>query len=156
MVESTADRKKRLGAMKSKAKATGAAQEGGAVEEEEEQGHSAKKMKFRNYLPHDAKLGSDSAKTDKETEESASESKGGDGDRKSKEMNKGKKVETGVDLIQQELAAFDAKDDVKVLPQKPDQDLRMQVDGRLKKLKKRTQRAIVDILREKLKANEED
>jgi len=44
---------------------------------------------------------------------------------------------------------------VVVVPKKPNWDLHSQVEGRLDRLKRRTQRAIVEILREKLQQQQE-
>ena len=122
MVESTADRKKRLAGMKSKAKGEEKEKSDSisSMEADGADSHAAKKMKFRNYLPYDASLGA----TDEKKDGGVSGGKGGEDEAKGEKSSK-KKIATGVDLIKQELAAFDeAKEsaaEMKVLPQKPDQ-----------------------------------
>ena len=64
--------------------------------------------------------------------------------------SKRKRVEEG-DVIKRELAQH-TEEELNIVPKKPNWDLKSQVEDRIQKLKRRTQRAIVEILREKLAA----
>ena len=66
-----------------------------------------------------------------------------------------KKEET--DIIKRELAQYN-EEELNIVPKKANWDLKSQIEGRMNKLKRKTQRAIVDILREKLaeKSDDED
>jgi coiled-coil domain-containing protein 12 len=61
------------------------------------------------------------------------------------------------DVIKLELQKFQ-DNELNIMPKKPNWDLKVQVEGKLQKLKNRTQKAIVEILREKLaeENNEEE
>ena len=103
---------------------------------------SNKRIKFRNYVPHDEKLLS------KRIEENNDNAVGID------------TIVSPSELLKQEIeAALKVKDDEEaaiIAPKKPNWDLKNQVAERLEKLQRRTQRAIVDLLREKIaKENEE-
>jgi len=98
----------------------------------------AKKIKFRNYIPHDATL------------------------LKLLEIDqKEKSVEiTPSELLKREIEAAieeqQNEEDGTIAPKKPNWDLKNQVAGRMTKLQRRTQRAIVDILREKMAQEDEN
>jgi coiled-coil domain-containing protein 12 len=62
----------------------------------------------------------------------------------------GKNADVIVDPIVQELAVFMNEDSVNIVPKKPNWDLKSQVSTRIERLKRRTQRAIVELLKEKL------
>ena len=64
--------------------------------------------------------------------------------------SKRKRAEEG-DVIKRELAQH-TEEELNIVPKKPNWDLKSQVEDRIQKLKRRTQRAIVEILREKLAA----
>jgi len=102
-----------------------------------------KKLKFRNYQPYDTSL----KKLVKETEVKENSS-----------VNLATPVDGRVemDVIKLELQKFQ-DEELNIMPKKPNWDLKVQVEGKLEKLKNRTQKAIVEILREKLaaEANEE-
>ena len=59
------------------------------------------------------------------------------------------------DIIKKELRQFSEDDELNILPKSNNWDLKKQLEPKLEKLRRRTQRAIVDILREKI-ANEVD
>jgi coiled-coil domain-containing protein 12 len=61
------------------------------------------------------------------------------------------------DVIKQELAQYN-EEELNIVPKKANWDLKCQIEGKLIKLKRKTQRAIVDIMREKLaeKSDDED
>jgi len=148
MTETAADRKKRLAAMRQSA----ASKESAAKAEEETHpgtGASEKKIKFRNYAPYDTSLEAQtvSATVDAVQEEvPASKRQRGASDRAVE-----KKPEAA-DIIKQELEkqkAGGASDQV-LAHKKIDHDLKLLMAGKLHKLQKRTHRAIVDIMREKL------
>ena len=86
-------------------------------------------LKFRNYQPYDTSL------VREEVGEIAEVKKGGE------------------DVIKHELAQIQSEE-VNIAPRKANLDLKSQVAGNLDKLKRRTQRAIVDILRERLREEE--
>eukprot|EP00981_Chlorochromonas_danica_P011667 scaffold4203_cov166-Ochromonas_danica.AAC.13 len=58
------------------------------------------------------------------------------------------------DVIKAELEKV-SREEVAIIPKKVNWDLKKQIEGKLEKLRRRTQKAIVEILREKL-ATEED
>lgn len=106
----------------------------------------AKKPKFRNYQPFDKKLAND------ETTSSIVE--------KSNEENIKKKIKSVEDsddahpvvkktLLEEELEKAQ-NEEINLVPKKVNADLKQQIVGKLEKLKRRTQKAIVEILREKL------
>lgn len=59
------------------------------------------------------------------------------------------------DLIKIELAQYN-EEELNVVPKKANWDLKSQIDEKLNRLKRKTQRAIVDILREKLAERSDD
>lgn len=137
------DRKRKLAEIRAKANkgstAEGqkVAQESTAANEEQSE-ESEKKIKFRNYQPYDKTL------------------KAGDKKEASKEntaepivAESSQPLETNI--IRLELQKFEG-DELNIMPKKPNWDLKVQVEGKLEKLKNRTQKAIVEILREKLAA----
>ena len=135
MSDEVQERKRRLAELKEKAK-----KKKGEVEDVTEKGDDEEgepQVKFRNYQPFDPALSLSVV--------SASDN--------SKDI-----VAVGNDselnIIQRELEEFKNKEIV-VAPKKPNWDLHAQVESRLERLKRRTQRAIVEILREKMAAQEE-
>lgn len=64
-----------------------------------------------------------------------------------------KKEET--DIIKRELAQYN-EEELNIVPKKANWDLKSQIEDRMNKLKRKTQRAIVDILREKLAEKSDD
>lgn len=138
------DRKRKLAEIRAKANkgstADGkvAAQDSTAANEEQSEESSEKKIKFRNYQPYDKTL------------------KGGDKKEASKENTSEpivaeSSVPVETNIIKLELQKFQG-DELNIMPKKPNWDLKVQVEGKLEKLKNRTQKAIVEILREKLAA----
>lgn len=113
-----------------------------AEAEAEEDGGARQVMKFRNYQPYDASLAAPATQPDAPAELTAGR---GSGARSADE-----KEPAEVDVIKRELEQFKTEE-LNVVPKKPNWDLKAQVEGRLEKLKRRTQRAIVDMLRDKLR-----
>lgn len=92
-------------------------------------------IRFRNYKPYDSSL------TVKEQEVGTIVVKD------TEVIAKTSRDET--DVIKLELAQYN-EEELNIVPKKANWDLKSQIEGRLNKLKRKTQRAIVDILREKL------
>jgi coiled-coil domain-containing protein 12 len=111
------------------------------VEGEEEGG--GKKIKFRNYQPYDGAL-----KKIKAAAEAAGKENGTD----STVSEVVAPVSKETDVIKLELLKY-RDEELNIMPKKPNWDLKSQIEGKLNKLKKRTQKAIVEILREKLAAD---
>ena len=136
------DRKSRLAALREKANKSKGQDEGSAVEQAA--------IKFRNYKPQDSAL-QQPKKRPHEEGDAATE-----GDSAENRPAKNKKVEAEEqDVIARELKEL-ASDEINIVPKKPNWDLKQQVSGKLDKLRRRTQRAIVDILREKVAAENAD
>jgi coiled-coil domain-containing protein 12 len=101
-------------------------------------------IRFRNYKPYDSSL------VVKEDEPLSN---------MSKDIVEApvvsKRDET--DVIKKELAQYN-EEELNIVPKKANWDLKCQIEGKLIKLKRKTQRAIVDIMREKLaeKSDDED
>lgn len=127
--DEAAQRKRKLAEIRVKSKAS---KSGDTTNEETE----SKKLKFRNYQPYDSTL-FDAAQP------SATEQK--------ESMAKNEKDEKNI--IQKELEQFKSEE-INLVPKRPNHDLKSQIEGKLEKLKRRTQRAIVEILRERM-SNEE-
>lgn len=127
--------------MRAKAQKSGGTAEGTtktpiASSETGDAAHTAeKKIKFRNYQPYDNTL-----KKNMRTEEVKAE-------QEDHATPVSGEVET--DVIKRELKQFQ-DNELNIMPKKPNWDLKVQVEGKLLKLKNRTQKAIVEILREKL------
>lgn len=100
-------------------------------------------IRFRNYKPYDSSL------VAKEDELLCKITKDIDAPMATK------KDET--DVIKKELAQY-SEEELNIVPKKANWDLKCQIEGKLIKLKRKTQRAIVDIMREKLaeKSDDED
>lgn len=60
------------------------------------------------------------------------------------------------DILQAELALVSQDDELNIVPKKPNWDLKSQVAAKMDKLARRTQRAVVEILREKMAAEDEE
>ena len=118
-------------------------------------------IRFRNYVPHDATL--KEKKEEKDTEQLATDATAPTSSSSSSEppaaaavnTTNSKRKREEVDVIKQELALH-TDEDLNIVPKKPNWDLKSQVEDRIQKLKRRTQRAIVDLLREKLAADAAD
>lgn len=96
-------------------------------------------IKFKNYKPYDNKL------IVKEKKDLTTETE--------KEQEEIKREE--LDIIKRELAQHN-DEELNIVPKKPNWDLKCQIEDRMNKLKRKTQRAIVDILREKLAEASDD
>uniref|UniRef100_UPI00398EF441 coiled-coil domain-containing protein 12 n=1 Tax=Pristiophorus japonicus TaxID=55135 RepID=UPI00398EF441 len=105
-------------------------------EDKEEEEVKHKELKLRNYVPEDKEL--------KERQvPNAKPASVEDKVRDQLEAGKPEPVIEEVDLVN-------------LAPRKPDWDLKRDVAKKLEKLEKRTQRAIAELIREKLKGNEDD
>ncbi|XP_013913925.1 PREDICTED: coiled-coil domain-containing protein 12 [Thamnophis sirtalis] len=111
----------------------GNSQEG---EEEEEGAPKHKELKLRNYIPEDVEL----------KERVVPNAKPASVEDKVKEQLEAAKPE----LIIEEV------DLANLAPRKPDWDLKRDVAKKLEKLEKRTQRAIAELIRERLRGQEEE
>ena len=123
-----------------------AADEGttGAVPEEEDPQQYP--IQFKNYKPYDTKLKKYVVPpSDDDYIQSMRKSVVLDSSGTPIEMN----------IIKRELALLKSEE-INIVPKKSNYDLKGQVEKRLSKLKKRTQKAIVEILREKLAAQNDD
>jgi coiled-coil domain-containing protein 12 len=146
---SVEDRKRKLQEIRAKAQ-KGAALEGNlgdgqAPDAATSEEHQEKKIKFRNYQPYDnslKKAAMEAEQVDKAVSTVAAT-----------ELLVGSHAE--VDAIKKELQQFQ-DNELNIMPKKPNWDLKVQVEGKLQKLKNRTQKAIVEILREKLAAEAQE
>ena len=64
-------------------------------------------------------------------------------------------IETSNDIIKDELAKMNS-DELNIVPQKVNWDLKNGINDKVNKLKKRTQKAIVDILRDKINQEKDE
>ena len=87
-------------------------------------------IKFRNYKPHDSALINNCKEELQECKTS--------------------NATTEEDVLTHELAAAQQDTEVHLIPRKANWDLKSQCSSNLGKLKRKTQRAIVDILRDKM------
>lgn len=94
-----------------------------------------KQIKFRNYIPYDKSLKKwvDDSSNHKQLLEKLSKT-------------------DGKSVITEELNRID-KNEINIVPKKPNHDLKRQVQSRLDKLKRKTQRVLISVIQEKL-ANE--
>ncbi|XP_050192866.1 coiled-coil domain-containing protein 12 [Myiozetetes cayanensis] len=105
-------------------------------EEEEEEPVKHKEIKLRNYEPEDEEL-------------------------KKRKLPPGKPASVE-DTVKEQLEAakpepiIDEVDLANLAPRKPDWDLKRDVSKKLEKLERRTQRAIAELIRERLKGQEEE
>ena len=103
-----------------------------------ETGEEKEAIRFKNYKPYDSSL-----VAKEKTKEIIEEVEAPDA----------KKVET--DILKRELAQYN-EEELNIVPKKANWDLKSQIEGRMNKLKRKTERAIVDILREKLAERSDD
>ncbi|CAM9853979.1 unnamed protein product [Ectocarpus sp. 12 AP-2014] len=152
MSESGAERRSRLKALKEKAN---------------------KRIKFRNYRPQDAAVrqqaldsrkageptsgsSSDAANKGEGAASSSGKSMGGgrkEGGEEPEEEQEGKRKAPESSLIQQELKKqkeTQDEEELNIAPKKANWDLKRDVEKKLEKLDRRTQRAIVEIIRERM------
>ena len=134
------DRKARLAALAARAGRTRQAPELGE-QDRVDQGNEAQTVQFRNYAPQDKEL----------------ETKADDDERQEEPSFKKQKVEGGKSVLEEALQK--AKEDVQAVsetevatmaPKKINWDLKRDVQGKLDKLERRTQRAIVKLLKARL------
>ncbi|XP_068001914.1 coiled-coil domain-containing protein 12 [Melanerpes formicivorus] len=105
-------------------------------EEEEEESIKHKEIKLRNYDPEDEEL----------KKRKVPQAKPAPVEEKVKEQLEAAKPEPIIDEV----------DLTNLAPRKPDWDLKRDVAKKLEKLEKRTQRAIAELIRERLKGQEEE
>jgi coiled-coil domain-containing protein 12 len=100
-------------------------------------------IRFRNYKPYDSSL---VVKDDEPVSNITKDVEAPVATRKDE-----------TDVIKKELAQYN-EEELNIVPKKANWDLKCQIEGKLIKLKRKTQRAIVDIMREKLaeKSDDED
>jgi len=152
-MELASDRKKRLAAMRQSAGAVESSAKAVKESSSDTDAASETKIKFRNYAPYDATLeaafGSPQNNAALDEESSAKRQKGPSG----RAVEKEKKSEAA-DIIKQELEKQQESGGGPsvLVHKKVDHDLKLLVAGKLHKLQKRTHRAIVDLMREKLSA----
>jgi coiled-coil domain-containing protein 12 len=148
------ERKKRLQELREKAAASnkpnGDNPSASAVVESEEAKKQAA-VKFRNYHPQDVAL-----LPNKKRPLGTDGGEGGvaaDGENAPK-TKRVEAQETEVDIITKELRE-NKSDEVHIVPKNPNWDLKNQVASKLDRLRRRTQRAIVELLRERVAEDEE-
>ena len=143
--ESAQDRKKRLVALRKSALSS----ESSTLKIDESQSQttlvdpgigSEIKIKFRNYVPYDISLEEKMDILD-ESGMHAKRQKGPVGKKQNGEP---------IDIIKIELEKLEGGEHILSAPKAIDDDLKQLVAGKLRKLSKRTHRAIVDIMRDKL------
>lgn len=142
---SSDDRKRKLAEIRAKANKEAAPAVDVSPNEEiapEESEETTKKIKFRNYQPYDNTLKKLVQSDAKENGSSNTSTPAGE-------------VPVETDVIKLELQKFQGEE-LNIMPKKPNWDLKVQVEGKLEKLKNRTQKAIVEILREKLAAEADE
>lgn len=98
-------------------------------------------IRFRNYKPYDSSL---VVKEDELLSNTTKDIKAPVATRKDE-----------TDVIKRELAQYN-EEELNIVPKKANWDLKCQIEGKLLKLKRKTQRAIVDIMREKLAEKSDD
>lgn len=106
------------------------------------EGDNKKKIKFRNYQPRDVSLA-------KKQREEGDDAVAAEADIKKVEDVPETTQEKPVDIIQAELEQCSTTE-LNILPKNNNWDLKQLLAPKMERLQKRTQRAIVDILREKL------
>lgn len=132
------DRKARLAALAAKAG------RGKTVDDdvqEKEQEKETITVSFRNYAPNNESL-----KQQKEEDENE-----GEPEPKRAKTEEKSALEQAVERAQKEAAAVVAEGDVtRMGPKKVNADLKRDIEGKMDKLERRTQRAIVSLLKERL------
>lgn len=124
-------------------------------------GAANKKIKFRNYQPYDSTLKAlnSAGEASIAPSNNADSSKEIPASRSTIELPPSatatKLPRQPLDIIKAELEQLEGVE-TNIVPKKINWDLKEQVAGKLDKLKRRTQRAIVDILKEKIAAEEGD
>eukprot|EP01036_Dinobryon_divergens_P022902 gene22903-31206_t len=102
-----------------------------------------KAITFRNYKPYDTSLLSKTAGPTAKSDAAVSVQK-----------KAAAAVASTEDILQVELALVNQGDELNIVPKKPNWDLKSQVAAKMEKLARRTQRAVVEILREKMATEE--
>ncbi|XP_043833893.1 coiled-coil domain-containing protein 12 [Dromiciops gliroides] len=104
--------------------------------EEEEGGEKHRELKLRNYVPEDEEL----------KKRKVPQAKPASVEEKVKDQLEAAKPEPIIEEV----------DLANLAPRKPDWDLKRDVAKKLEKLEKRTQRAIAELIRERLRGQEDD
>ena len=122
-----------------------------------------KRMKFHNYVPHEKELlgaletgtglsvsSPDRNHNHRNNQDQGKEDRGkGDGNRM--RYSKENSLHRELRAMEEDVRSSSSNDTVvHVLPQHPNRDLRSHVEGRLARLARRTQRAVVDMLRDRI------
>ena len=154
MAESAADRKARLKALR-------AARDGAAAAGGDDGGGDKKRLRFRNYLPQSEALSANfeasadlpKPKFDDGGDDAAARAAGGDDDDDDDDDPARKPKPKEPSAYEKELARVRAADTeaLSVVPKDPNWDLKRDIEPKLAILRKRTQKAIVEILRARLK-----
>ena len=138
------DRKARLAALAAKAGRTKERRE----EDKEEEKEEKKTISFRNYAPRDASMDKskdDDANNDNVGEESPPKK------RRLEETTKTASLSQALAEAQNEIAKGPSEGAMKEMaPKKINWDLKRDIESKLAKLERRTQRAIVELLKERL------
>lgn len=90
-------------------------------------------MKFRNYKPYDVTLLKKAVTVSSDFDARASTY-----------------ISQVGDVIKAELSAINQEDELNIVPKKLNWDLKSQIASKIERLERRTQRAIVELLREKM------
>jgi len=112
------------------------------------------KMRFRNYVPHNKAIMDTSEEPDAE-QASMEVANGEEGFSLSVSALISSASVAPSDVLKQELDSMSAEGPLQLVPKHPNWDLKAGIEERMSKLRRRTQRAIVDILREKIAADSE-
>jgi len=134
-----ADRKARLAALAAKAGRSKKADDGEPQEEDKVVEEQAVTVSFRNYAPNDESL---VPQTEKDEEEPAP---------KRTKTDEKTALQLAVEQAQKDAALTVVEGDVtRMGPKKVNADLKRDIQDKLDKLERRTQRAIVSLLKERL------
>mmetsp|Transcript_23048 Transcript_23048/g.38993 ORF Transcript_23048/g.38993 Transcript_23048/m.38993 type:complete len:155 (-) Transcript_23048:432-896(-) len=147
MNQAAIDRKRKLQEIRERSskKANNSTSNDANAEESQEKAVS---IKFRNYQPRDSALVKAFVNNDQNNK----------GEENTVDNGVQEKAEQAIgdsDIIKNELRQYEEEEELNILPKNNNWDLKKQLEPKIEKLQRRTQRAIVDILREKI-AEEED
>ena len=134
------DRKARLKALAAKAGRTKEPSPDAAAKARDDEEEEASRVNFRNYTPADARL------VDPSAEEPSSKKARTIEEKKEKSV-----LEKALEEAKAEIPSLKTGDDlVAMAPKKINWDLKRDIQPKLDKLEKRTQKAIVEMLRDRL------
>mmetsp|Transcript_5268 Transcript_5268/g.5409 ORF Transcript_5268/g.5409 Transcript_5268/m.5409 type:complete len:129 (-) Transcript_5268:84-470(-) len=106
-------------------------------------------IKFRNYVPQDLPSSKTPSKKRELQTDTSNESGKKSRDSEILADRDDQSREVVVDILKRELE-LNSSEELKIVPKKPNWDLKQQIEKSLQKLQRRTQKAIVEILQEKL------